>query len=425
MRENENKENVRKTKVVVPDFRSETEQEYKYTKRPNQRDYLKGTHWDREAREEVEEEAIREKNAGERKEKTNAGKKKQKPVKEPEKSGKKKKKKQKSTKKKFFSAGKIAMVLLLVISGFAGHIVGKGHAQLNQMLSKSNTGNLDLQEVTIDESTLDSDTQIVNILLVGADKREEWSETGRSDSVMIATLDKKHKRLKLTSLMRDMYIDIPNHGKSKFNAAYSYGGVALLYQTIAYNFDLKLDGYVLVDFSAFKKVINKLGGVDITLTEAEANYLIKAYKHGTETKVKPGRNRLNGRQALAYTRIRQDARGDFGRTARQRAVMQSILTEIKTKSFSEIMELFETILPFVATDFNNEEILSMVTDVVRIGATELDQQRIPMDYTYTQQRINNMAVLVPDVVKNKEKLQEFIFEYGGEDTVTSEPALEN
>ena len=68
-----------------------------------------------------------------------------------------------------------------------------------------------------------------------------------------------------------LYIEIPNHGTNKFNASYSYGGIALLYQTIAYNFDLKLDGYIIVDFSAFKKVINKLGGVEIELTEAEAN----------------------------------------------------------------------------------------------------------------------------------------------------------
>lgn len=296
-----------------------------------------------------------------------------------------------------------------------GCVAGQLRARLDATLNMRAKSTVDLQEVVVDESKLASDTDIINILIVGVDKRPTWSEAGRSDCVMVGTLDKKHNRLKLTSLMRDMYVDIPNHGKAKFNAAYSYGGVKLLYQTIAYNFDLQLDGYVLVDFAAFLKVIKKIGGVEVTLTEAEANYLIKAYKHGTVTKVVPGKQVLNAKQALAYTRIRQDAAGDFGRTARQRTVMQAIFAKAKSKSSSELLGVAETVMPYITTDLSNDEILDFLTDTIRMGTLEIDQKRIPVDNSYGQQRINNQAVLVPDLDRNKQELKDFIFSYDGQE----------
>ena len=321
-------------------------------------------------------------------------------------------KRRKQRKKILNRAAFVAMCLTAVV---LGNVLGRLHAHINATLNKKNTASLDLEEVVVDESNLSSDSNMINILIVGADKRANWSECGRSDCVMIGTIDKKHKRLKLSSLMRDMYIDIPNHGKDKFNAAYSYGGISLLYQTIAYNFDIQLDGYVLVDFAAFQKVIRKLGGVDVKLTDAEADYLVKAYKHGTVAKVVPGMQTLNGAQALAYTRIRQDAAADFGRTQRQRTVMQAILTKAKTKSLSQLTDLAGSIMPYITTDLSNSEILGYMSDIILMGTTTFDQQRIPLDNSYTQQRVNNQAVLVPDMETNKAALKEFIFDYAGEE----------
>lgn len=406
-----NERNRRNRNVSIPDFRNETDRQYQYSSRPNQRDYLKGTEWDRE--EELRQK--REQEAYERRQrelkKSVSQKKKQNGKTKPSAAQRKRRKR---------NLKYAAMAVMLVLAVLAGNIVGRWNAQINQVLNQRKTSDIDLQEVKVDESLLDSDSEIINILLIGADKRENWSESGRSDATMIATLDMKHKRLKLTSLMRDMYIDIPNHGKNKFNAAYSYGGVELLYQTIAYNFDLKLDGYVLVDFGAFKHVIKKLGGVKIELTQAEADYLVKAYKRGTVTKVKPGMNNLNGSQALAYTRIRQDSAADFGRTARQRKVLQSIFTKIKTKSYSQLVELAGEIMPYITTDLTNDEIFSYMSSIVMMGTTELDQKRIPIDNSFDSQRINNMAVLVPDLAVNKKALQEFIFEFGGEEEETKD-----
>ena len=270
-----------------------------------------------------------------------------------------------------------------------------------------------LSSVDLEDVDLVEDNRIINILLVGSDKRATWTQTGRSDSAMIATLDLKHKKLKLTSLMRDMYLTIPGYGENRFNAAYSFGGVSLMYETIASNFGIRLDGYAVVDFSAFKKVINTIGGVKITLTDEEYQYLTTAYKKGSVLDLQPGTNVMNGTQALAYTRIRQDAQGDFGRTERQRKVLQAIFTEAKSLSLSELIELAEELMPCISTDLSNDQIMSYMQSVLMLGTTEIDQMRIPVDNSYEQRRINNKAVLVPEMETNVNALQDFIYNYGG------------
>lgn len=317
-------------------------------------------------------------------------------------------------KRKIKKIKKIILGTLVILAVFAGNAVGRVQAQLNSILNKMNRDtSADLSNAAVDEDSLIYDKDVINILLVGSDKRASWSEPGRSDSTMIATLDLKNKRLKLTSLMRDMYVTIPGYGEDRFNAAYSFGGVKLLYETIALNFGIKMDGYAVVDFSAFKMVIHKLGGVEIELTDAEHHYLTTAYKKGSVLELKPGVNNMNGTQALAYTRIRQDAMGDFGRTERQRKVLQSIFGEVKAMSFSEIMNLGKEIMPYISTDITNKEIITCLKSVVMLGTTEIDQMRIPLDQSYTQKRIRKMAVLIPDMEVNKKALNDFIFNFDG------------
>ena len=310
--------------------------------------------------------------------------------------------------------GRICWCMLILVSAIGGHLVGKLHAEVNQVLNKINRNAVtDLSSVKVNESQLQKDKSIINVLLVGSDKRVDWSEAGRSDSTMIGTLDMKNKRLKITSLMRDMYIAIPEHGENKFNAAYSYGGIPLLYQTIAQNFDLKIDAYVVVDFDAFVKVINTIGGVKIELTDDEQEYLTTAYKKGSVLKLKKGVNNMNGAQALAYCRIRQDSKGDFGRTERQRKVIQSIFNKAKKMSYSQLVDLASELMPYISTDLTNDEILSYMTSIIMLGTTEIDQMRIPIDQSYKNTRIGTKAVLIPDLEVNKQALQEFIFQYNG------------
>ncbi|MDD6208368.1 MAG: LCP family protein [Clostridiales bacterium] len=310
----------------------------------------------------------------------------------------------------------VFLILSVLLGNVAARIQILAETSLN-LIDK--TEKLNLSDSGIDESKLMQDDNVINILLIGADKRADWTEAGRSDSMMIATLDGKHKRLKVTSLMRDLYVEIPGHGLDRLNAAYAYGGVDLLYSTLAQNFNIKLDGYILVDFKAFKSVVNTIGGVNIEITDWEYNYLIKKYPTGSIQKLKPGMNLMNGTQALAYSRIRQDRSADFGRTARQRKVIQSVFTEVKEMPLSDVYMLINDVLPYVATDQTNEEITDLVKTVLTMGTTELDQFRIPVNGTYTDETVyqggTKMQVLVPDLYANRNDLEDFIYNYDGGD----------
>jgi LCP family protein required for cell wall assembly len=220
--------------------------------------------------------------------------------------------------------------------------------------------------------------------------------------------------------MRDMWLEIPGKGTHKFNAAYSYGGISLLYQTIAANFGLKLDGYAVVDFAAFQEVIDSMGGVEIELTQAEYDYLVKAYKNHPEVKdgLTVGKNLMSGAQALAYSRIRQVGRSDYRRTERQRTVIQSMFTKVKGMSLSEIKTLAEQMLPNIVTDLSNEQIYSYMFSVMTMGTTKLYQFRIPTDDAHTPETIDKQKVLVLDLPANVSALNQFIFEEVTEDTQT-------
>lgn len=326
---------------------------------------------------------------------------------------------------------KILFIFALIISTVAGCYVGKVSASLELMdRDKSNK----LSDVDLGDIEVTSDKSIVNILVIGSDKRSELGdeEYGRSDTVMIATLDKKHDRLKITSLMRDMYVPIPGYGQDRFNAAFSYGGPDLLYKTIATNFGITLDGYVEIDFEAFKDIVDAVGGVDIQLTEQEAQYLNTTnYINGKKNRnVVAGLNRMNGAQALGYCRVRKVANyagtnNDQGRTERQRWVMEGIFERVKQMPMSKWMDIIDVVMPNISTDISNKQIISYATDIVSMGTTEIDQYRIPVDGYYSDWRNSPSGdVLRIDSVANKDLLQTFIFDFDGEKDTTTESAGE-
>lgn len=272
-----------------------------------------------------------------------------------------------------------------------------------------------------------SDTNIVNILLIGNDFREEngYSAAGLTDTMMIATLDNKHKALKLTSLMRDILVEIPGYGSNKLNSAYSIGGVELLYQTIAQNFGIQLDGYVEVSFEAFEKVVNDVGGVEVELTESEANYLNttnyiskKKYRN-----VKVGKNKLNGNQALGYCRIRKTVytpdglTDDYGRTWRQRTVISGIFDRVKKLPMSSWVDIANNVLGgYVTTDLTNKSIKNYIKSVMFMGTTEIHQLQIPVDGYYSGSRLDGVgSCLTIDKEAQSQALNQFIFDYNGKE----------
>lgn len=299
--------------------------------------------------------------------------------------------------------------LLLVIAVVSGILAAKVKYEVTGAFATMERDTESDLDNVLDDSDLLSDSEIVNILLVGSDKRSTWTQAGRSDSTMIATIDNKNKQLKLTSLMRDMYVEIPGHGQNKLNAAYSFGGVQLLYETIAENFNIKLDGYVLVDFEAFKSLIDEVGGVEVDLNQEEYEYLTTAYHRSSVLDVVPGLQTMNGEQALAYTRIRQVGNNDFERTQRQRNVITSLFAKAKAMSLTELFDLGKTVLPYITTDLTNDEIYKMGKTVLFMGTTEIHQMRIPVDNSFTNQKVNRAWVLDIDLEQNQQALSDFIF----------------
>ena len=292
--------------------------------------------------------------------------------------------------------------LLLVIAVVSGILAAKVKYEVTGAFATMERDTESDLDNVLDDSDLLSDSEIVNILLVGSDKRSTWTQAGRSDSTMIATIDNKNKQLKLTSLMRDMYVEIPGHGQNKLNAAYSFGGVQLLYETIAENFNIKLDGYVLVDFEAFKSLIDEVSGVEVDLNQ-EYEYLTTAYHRSSVLDVVPGLQTMNGEQALAYTRIRQVGNNDFERTQRQRNVITSLFAKAKAMSLTELFDLGKTVLPYITTDLTNDEIYKMGKTVLFMGTTEIHQMRIPVDNSFTNQKVNRAWVLDIDLEQNQQE----------------------
>lgn len=327
--------------------------------------------------------------------------------------------------------GRVFLVLGLLMSMSIGSaaavLVHKGDSMLS-LINYDDQGTL--ASVDLSKYQLDKDTDVVNILLVGADKNNDEQNKDvdrRSDSMMIATLDIKHNKLKITSLMRDMYVEIPGHGKNKLNAAYAFGGIKLLYETVADNFGISMDGYAEVNFDAFVNVIDKIGGVEVTLTESEAKNLndtnyIKRHKYRN---LKVGTQTINGYQALGYCRIRHGKKqpdghypgvytasgkgDDYGRTERQRLTMQAILKKVKTLSPEDLIKLAQVVLPNITTDVSKKKIYTYMMAVVQMGTTELHQYVIPIQGGYTSQTINGADCLVPDLDANKSALKKFIF----------------
>jgi len=254
------------------------------------------------------------------------------------------------------------------------------------------------EELGITEDSPDEkETEIINILLFGLDRRSE-EETSRSDTIMIATIDKKNKTLKLTSLMRDMYVPIPGKADNRINAAYAFGGAALAIQTINTNFHLDITRYVTVDFFGLEKIIDRLGGVTINITPAEAEIL----------GVSSGLQTLNGEQAVRYSRIRKIG-NDYERTKRQRSVISEIFKKAREINIIQYPDLIATFFPYIETNMSKLEIMSLAIQISSCKG-DIQEYRLPVDGTFQSRRIQGKAVLVPDIEKNTQLLKQFIYE---------------
>ena len=276
-------------------------------------------------------------------------------------------------------------------------------------------------DTRIDDYMLEERAKIAemkSILLIGIDARPR-EETGRSDTMIIVTLDPDNNSIKLTSLMRDLYVEIPGRKNNRINATYVFGGPELLMETIEANFGIHIDNYIAVNFSMLAQLIDTIGGLELTV---ESDY----YKNRINAVIKQdnkvlgidrndgllesaGTTLMTGKQAQAYARYRYGTKdGDFGRTARQREVITKIFAKLATKSAIELINLAVANFEYVYTNLSVTDIAAFAPVLVSMGNAEIEELRIPIDGAFRYQSISGMSVLVPNREKNIEALMEFI-----------------
>jgi LCP family protein required for cell wall assembly len=258
--------------------------------------------------------------------------------------------------------------------------------------------------------------EIINIAFFGVDRRYA-NEPSRSDSIMIVSIDFLHKKIKMSSIMRDTYVKINNHGNTKINHAYAYGGAQLAIRTLNENFNLDIRDYVTVDFFNLQKIIDAIGGVNIDVKQNEIS-LINSYmgevatlqKKSVSKITKPGPQTLNGIQAVAYSRIRYTAGGDFVRTQRQRTVLRTMLTTIQSLGAREFSSVVSELLPLTETSMNSIDIIKLGTKVFTGGKMTLAEERFPVDGYCKGKVIDSVWYLIADIKETSQQLHKYIYE---------------
>ena len=262
------------------------------------------------------------------------------------------------------------------------------------------------------------DKEIKNIILIGQDRRPTDTVPARSDSMILCSINKKTNKITLISFMRDMYVPIEGYSDNRINAAYNYGGAVLLKETIEKDFGIGIDNAIEVDFEGFIKAMTSIGDLEIELTQDEADYLNgigsvmnaeAGLTGGDNWNLKAGKNMLKADQALAYSRTRHVGRSDWERTDRQRRVLMAAFNKVSEMGISEQLDLVNAVIPYFATDMTDSEILGYVYYIAKEGIHVGDTFRVPADGAYTNERINNMAVLVPNLQKNSDLIKEALY----------------
>lgn len=252
---------------------------------------------------------------------------------------------------------------------------------------------------------LKSSPLVSNILLMGVDG--DADSVSRSDSMILVSLDYKHMKIKLTSFLRDSWVDNPLKGtKTKLNAACTYGGPQLVIDTIEYNFGVDIDHYVMVDFEMFTNIIDSLGGIDVEVTQKEAKFINRTTRHTVDY----GESvHLNGAEALVYSRIRK-LDSDYMRTYRQRKVITALIGQAKSAGIVKIFTTMQDVFPLIQTDMSAAEITALAyKGGFSVLAFDIEQNRVPIDDHMYPDTINGQWVEVVDIDATKDYLQEYIY----------------
>ncbi|MBR5753279.1 MAG: LCP family protein [Clostridia bacterium] len=287
----------------------------------------------------------------------------------------------------------------------AGFDLGTYAEKLSDLLQVEWTG-----DVAADVGTLLTNAKLYNFLIVGVDSRVN-DYAGRSDAMMVLTVNPMSKKVVMTSLLRDSYVDIPGHGQERLNEAYDLGGASLLKKTIYRNYGIKIDGYMVVNFNDLIAFVDDIGGVEMTLTKKEIPVINKYTSdqnkelYGRKTNpdalpVKGGTYRLNGMQALAYARVRYVGL-DFGRTERQRKVLTAAVKQLLTLPVDRQASIVAKYMLRVKTDVTLPELVFLLLVFATMDRYETSSMALPVEGTYRYKRISGKEVIAVDFAANR------------------------
>ena len=266
------------------------------------------------------------------------------------------------------------------------------------------------QETTELFKDMEGTEKMFRLLLIGVDSRSD-NTRGLSDTMILFHINPDTKKIVMTSLLRDIYIDnIPGYGGNRLNTAYLFGGAKLLTQTISNSFGIEVDKYVIVNFWMVRDVVNVLGGVDADVTKEELaqinrnleeqNWLTKSpYGMDYLPESSVGKIHLNGNQALAYSRIRK-IDSDFGRTDRQRKIISASIEKVKKLGILEINDMLTQILPRITTNLTEKDILSLFRVALKVKDYSIESMAIPVEGTWEYAIIDEKAVIKIDFAAN-------------------------
>ena len=259
---------------------------------------------------------------------------------------------------------------------------------------------------------------VKNILLIGNDSRSA-DEGGRSDAMILVSISSRTNSIHLTSLLRDIYVEIPGHEGNRLNAAYAFGGPELLMETLEENFDIEVNRYMLVNFQAFANLVDAVGGVDLELSNEEVQYVNGYLVEYNQLENRPegtdyldtslsGNIHLNGPQALAYCRNRYIG-SDFARTERQRKVVAAAVKNAPIALIANGGNLIEGVMSNVTTNLTKTELSGLMMQAPMMLTYDMISGSIPLEGTYSNANIRGMAVLEVDFEANKQYIQEEIY----------------
>ncbi|HHU53011.1 MAG TPA: LCP family protein [Clostridiaceae bacterium] len=310
-------------------------------------------------------------------------------------------------KKPWFAAGCIILVFVIVLSIGVHSLWKNTFGQIN--IVRETDAEKEKQAYVVDEQYRDSpelilsdkepknpipyDKDVTNILLLGIDSRHKEKIDERSDAMLILTINQTQKKVKLTSLQRDMLVEMPGMDiMDKLNHANVYGGPKYVMETVNNALRLGIDRYVVVNIRGLERVIDLLDGIEINVKEdaipfvnKNIDYTNRVFRDTEQAGhiTKAGLQKLNGRQAVGYARNRSTIGGDYDRMHYQQEVIQGIFTKFTAASGEKKLEIIKEGLSLVTTNLTNEEMLGLMQSVLPILDGKIENLTIPVEGYHT------------------------------------------